>query len=805
MRPGPAFRPFAERGRRAIGAILLTFALFSALSVTLSIWATKRSQNQASVVEVAARQRTLAERYVSDTLLVRSGKQADPRHTGSLLMRSARALLDGGVAPPVNGDDDETTLSAASDSTVRAQLQQELRLAGDLTATGSALLANRAEAAGSLTAHEHLRAMNPLQRLRTLAALTSNVSLNAARTIANGTDHNINSLIVIQVALGAAGLLISLVLAFALIATARRQTAHFRSLVTSSTDLVLVFGAGGCRYASKSVAAMLGRPDGELLGDGFTTSVNPEDRVLVQEACAHGEPREILFRTMNRFGEWRHLEAHVTDLRDDRRVRGVVLNARDISERVRLEDELTRQAFHDGLTGLPNRALFRDRLDQALARSTRSKEVLVVLLLDLDGFKQVNDTLGHDAGDQLLREVAERFGEVVRPSDTLARLGGDEFALLLDGANEAQAVAVARRLLESLSAPMRVAGRDLAIAASVGIVAHPGGLGDSEALIRDADVAMYAAKEAGRGRYQVFHYDMARESGELLALEHELRLGLKQGELSVHYQPEIALDSTAVVGVEALLRWHSPTRGNVPPARFIPIAETTGLIFELGEFVLREACNRTAQWRRDGVLPEDFVTWINVSGKQLSAGGVSTLVRRELEAAALPPSCLGLEVTETAIVEGAPGDRARLELQELHDLGVRIAIDDFGTGFSSLGQLRYFPVDMLKVDQSFVQGVEHDAKDAAITANLVSLAHALGVLAIAEGIESTGQLSSVRAAGCDLGQGFLFAHPVPADDIRRLLCDDSPNPDEPPADGHDGAGRENGAAPAAAPAHAVRG
>ena len=798
MRAAPAFRPFADRGRRAIAAILLTFALFSALSVTLSIWATKRSQNQASVVEVAARQRTLAERYVSETLLARGGARADPGHTGSLLVRSARVLLDGGTAPSVNGDDDETTLSAASGSMVRRQLEQERRLAADLTATGRAFLAHRAAAAIPLTAHEHLRFRSPLERLRVIAALTSNVSLNAARTIANQTDDNINALITTQVALGGAGLLISLALAFALIAAARRQTAHFRSLVTSSTDLVLVFGAGGCRYGSKSVAAMLGRPDGELLGDGFTSFVNPEDRVMVQEACAHGEPRGIVFRIVNRFGEWRHLEAHVTDLRDDRRVRGVVLNARDISERVRLEDELTRQAFHDGLTGLPNRALFRDRLDQALARSIRSKEVLVVLLLDLDGFKQVNDSMGHDAGDQLLRQVAERIADVVRPSDTLARLGGDEFATLLDGANEAQAVAVARRLLQSLAVPMPVAGRDLAISASVGIAVHPGGPGESESLIRDADVAMYAAKEAGRGRYEVFHYDMARESGELLALEHELRLGMQRGELSVHYQPEIALDSTAVVGVEALLRWHSPTRGSVPPTRFIPIAETTGLIFELGEFVLRDACNQTAQWRRDGLLPEDFVTWINVSGRQLSAGGVGALVRRELDAAALPPSSLGLEVTETAIVEGSPGDRARCELQELHDLGVRIAIDDFGTGFSSLGQLRYFPVDMLKVDQSFVQGVEHDAKDAAITANLVSLAHALGVLAIAEGIESTGQLTSVRAAGCDLGQGFLFAHPVPADEIGRLLSGDLPKPHEPRDSRHDGAGGKNGAGAEAA-------
>ena len=277
---------------------------------------------------------------------------------------------------------------------------------------------------------------------------------------------------------------------------------------------------------------------------------------------------------------------------------------------------------------------------------------------------------------------------------------------------------------------------------------------------------------------------MARELGELLGLEHELRLGLQRGEFSLHYQPEIALDTAAIVGVEALLRWQSPTRGAVPPAEFIPIAEATGLIVPLGEFVLHEACAQTARWRRDAALPDGFVTWTNLSGKQLSAGGVSASVREALEAAELPAGFLGLEVTETALVqEGHAGERARAELQELHELGVRIAVDDFGTGFSSLGQLRSFPVDMIKVDRSFVQGIEHDAKDAAITANLVSLAHALGLLAIAEGIESDGQLTSLRELGCELGQGFLFAHAMGPVDVMRYLngVQDSAEP-EPRAD-----------------------
>jgi diguanylate cyclase (GGDEF)-like protein/PAS domain S-box-containing protein len=769
MRVRSSFKPFAVRGRRTIAAILLTFALLSTLSVAVSIWATSRLQNRATVVEVAARQRTLAERYVNEVLLARAGAQADPAAIAALLEQSSQVLIHGGTAPAVNGDDDENKISAAREPIVRAQLEQQRRLVADLTATGSAYLAHRNVAAVRPTAHERINVKDPVQRLRVLVAMTSNVSLNAARTIASGADNNVTELISIQVALGIGGLVTFLLLAWGLIAATRRQTAHFRSLVTSSTDLVLVFGDGQCRYVSKSVLQMLGLTEEDVIGGGLVRFVHPDDRALVEAACGCGEPHEVLFRIQNRFGEWRHLEAHVTDLRRERHVRGVVLNARDVTERVQLEDELTRQAFHDGLTDLANRALFRDRLDQALARSARSQEPLAVLLVDLDGFKQVNDSLGHGAGDQLLQEVASRFTRVTRPADTLARLGGDEFALLLEDTREEAAVGVARRLLELVSEPVSIAGRELALGASIGIVIHDDQSADGEDLVRHADVAMYAAKEAGRGRYEVFRFDMAREFGELLGLEHELRLGLERGEFRVHYQPEVALGTSAIVGVEALLRWHSPTRGEVPPARFIPVAEASGLILQLGEFVLREACMQTASWQRDGLVAEPFVTWVNLSGRQLSAG-IDVLVGEVLDDTGLAASYLGLEVTETAIVkEGPAGERARVALQELHDNGVKIAIDDFGTGVSSLAQLQRFPVDIIKVDRSFVQVAAHDSKGAAIAANVVSLAHALGLLAVAEGIESEEQLASMRELDCDLAQGFLFARPVPAAELSELL------------------------------------
>ena len=781
MRQRADFRPFATRGRRPILAILLTFAAFSTVSVVSSISTTKRSQHRASVVEVAARQRTLAERYVKEVLLAREGARVDPRFTASILARSADALLDGGTAPPVYGDDDETKLSSATDATLRAQLGQERRLVVDLTNTGNALLANRSVARVPLTAHERLRMKDPVLRLRVLAALTSNVSLNAARTLASSTDRNINHLIVLQAVLGAAGLLASLLLGWALILATRRQTHHFRSLVTSSTDLVLVLGNEGCRYVSRSVTKMVDRGEAELLGDGFEALLHSEDLAAVRSASGCGGPPEIVFRVLNTAGEWRHLEAHVTDLRQERWVRGVVLNARDVTERIKLEEQLTHQAFHDSLTGLPNRSLFRDRLDQALARAKRSGEFIAVLLIDLDGFKQVNDSLGHDAGDQLLSEVARRFKHIVRESDTAARFGGDEFALLLECVTEREVVAFAQRLLDGVAETVAIAGREISLGASIGIVLDPGA-GHSEELVRDADVAMYAAKDAGRGRYEIFCPEMARKAGELLGIEHELRLGLQRGEFGLHYQPEIELATERIVGVEALLRWQSPTRGSVPPARFIPIAEATGLILPLGEFVLREACLQAAEWRRAGLVADSFVTWVNVSAKQLGNGTLGTVVRGALDAASLPPTVLGLEVTETAVVEdGIAGERARAELTKLHGLGVRIAIDDFGTGFSSLGQLRHFPIDMIKVDGSFVQGAVDDPKDAAITANLVNLAHALGIVAVAEGIESEGQLSSLQDFGCDLGQGYLFARPMPADQISQLLATDKPELVDPDA------------------------
>jgi diguanylate cyclase (GGDEF)-like protein/PAS domain S-box-containing protein len=351
LRARRTFRPFASGGGPTVAAILGTFAVIFGLSVALSIITTNRSRGRAAVVQVADRQRTLAERYVQSILLVRAGRRADPAALASVLRSSASALLDGGTAGAVPGDDDEMKLPLAHGQVLRAQLAQEKRLANDLTSLGAAMLAHHPVASSPLTAGEQLQSTDGIERLRVLAALTSNVSLNAARTIALSDDQNITKLIIVQAALGAGGLIASLLLGWALVSATRRRAWHFRSLVNSSTDLVAVLGSGGCRYASRSLSTLVGRPESDLLRDGFSRLIHDDDRAAMASATSTGQPHEIVFRMLNQRGEWRHLEAHITDLREDRHVRGVVLNARDITERVKLEREVAQQNERDKFGG----------------------------------------------------------------------------------------------------------------------------------------------------------------------------------------------------------------------------------------------------------------------------------------------------------------------------------------------------------------------------------------------------------------------------------------------------------------------
>lgn len=672
-----SFRPFAMRGRGATIAIVVLFAVVSGVSAGLSIWTTGHSRGKSTVIEIAGRQRMLAERYVGDVLLAQSGRAANPALVGDLLAESAHALLDGGPVPGVPGDDDGTTVPATSDPVVRAQLEQEQRLVDDLTRTGDAILADQPATQVRLTAGEHMgKIRDGVQRLRVLAALTSNVSLDAARTIATETETGINRLIVLEVGLGVGGLVVALLLGWALITITRRQTVAFRSLVTASTDLVLVFGGGGCRYASRSVATLLGRSEADLLGDGFGNCVHEDDLVAFNAARRDAEPNGLVFRVRTAAGAVRHLEAHLTDLRSDSNVRGVVMNARDVSERLELERELTRQgkqdsfsrqlidafemadvedaalsiveramvsidedapmelllsdsshsqlyrsaasptggapgcsvdspfsclairrgntvvfptshalnacpklwdrpggacsatcvpvtfmgrtlgvlhatspdrhppspdevaqltalanhagtrigtvrafersqlqASTDGLTGLINRRSFESQV-RDLVRGNHS---FALALGDLDHFKNLNDTHGHEAGDRALRVFSRVLRETMRDHDLVARYGGEEFAFALPGLDEERAASVLDRVRVALAA---ACNGGPVFTASFGVTDSTRGTGVDE-LLRIADDGLYKSKDAGRDRITIGDPSAARQGRPLRAVTGE--------------------------------------------------------------------------------------------------------------------------------------------------------------------------------------------------------------------------------------------------------------------------------------------
>ena len=424
-------------------------------------------------------------------------------------------------------------------------------------------------------------------------------------------------------------------------------------------------------------------------------------------------------------------------------------------DRHRAVAELAHQATHDPLTGLPNRALFLDRLETALARRRADDSSVAVLFLDLDRFKVINDSLGHEAGDLLLVAVAARLSDLLRPGDTVARFGGDEFTVLCDDVGGVvDAVAIAERIVDGLALPLLLPDGDAFVTTSVGIaLGGPGGR--PETLLRDADAAMYRAKERGRSRIEVFDAAMRAQVVERMETEKALHLALERDELVLHYQPEVHVDDLRPWGVEALVRWQHPERGLLAPVSFIPLAEETGQIIPLGDWVLAEACRQSVRWG-----PDAPVVWVNLSAPQLSDPGLVGRVSAILATTGARPDGIGLELTESAVMGDA--ELSVRTLRALKALGLHLAIDDFGTGYSSLEYLKRFPVDVVKVDGSFVAGLGRDAEDSAIVTAVVGLAHALGLLALAEGVETECQLAELRRLGCDLAQGYLFARPAAA-------------------------------------------
>jgi diguanylate cyclase (GGDEF)-like protein/PAS domain S-box-containing protein len=549
----------------------------------------------------------------------------------------------------------------------------------------------------------------------------------------------------------------------------------FESAVKNSSDVVTFLDEKGfVRKQGPSIRQVLGLDPEELLGRKFGNFVHPEDlesarsRFLSVLRGGLGASERLECRVRRADGAWRDVDSVLTNLLDDPDVRAVVLNTRDISDRVALERELQHQALSDALTGLPNRALLLDRAAHALIRGALTGRPLALLYLDLDDFKVVNEGLGHSAGDQLLITVGQRLAANTLPGDTVAHLGGDEFVILLeDGEMPRAAELVAQRILKALSEPIGVGENQVPIRASIGIAFAEPGQHSPDTLLRNADLAMYMAKGNGKGRFEYFQRDMHEQAIKRLHVEAELRHALDAGELEVFFQPIVESATGAMIGAEALVRWRHPERGLVPPFEFIPVAESTGLIVPLDNFVLLEACRQIQTWAEDGLVKDTFYVSVNVSAVQLLDEGIITDVIRALEQSGLNPAQLALEVTETMLVENY--ETAVSLLGSLKQLGLRLALDDFGTGYSSLSYLTNFPVDIIKIDKSFVDRIAESEQGAQMVRVVIDLADALNLTTVAEGIEQQEQLDVLRELRCYAFQGYLFAKPMPAAEMTAKL------------------------------------
>ena len=554
-----------------------------------------------------------------------------------------------------------------------------------------------------------------------------------------------------------------------------RQERHFRSIAQNASDVLTVVDASGVvRYQSASITRVLGHTADDLVGTHLEDLFAPDDRHSVMQLVSAAEPPPapptVITSWLRRSDDSLcQAEIAVSNLLGDSAVRGFVLTSRDITERSALEGQLRRQAMHDPLTGLGNRALFRDRLEHALARAERNPELLAVLMIDLDGFKQVNDSLGHEAGDRLLTEVAGRLVDCVRAGDTVARMGGDEFAVLLERADIEGPAVVAQRIVYRLRAPVDIDGKAIVTQGSVGVAMGSTPLASAEELLRNADLAMYAAKSNGKGTYEVFEREMHAAALDRVELEADLRNALRHRELTLHYQPVVELPGGRISGVEALARWEHPVRGMVSPADFIPLAEESGLVVDLGRWVLGEACRQAKRFQEAYPTEPPFTMAVNVATPQLTSPWLVDAVRTALVESHLAPASLVLEITEGALMRDATSIVSTLEA--LRALGVRLAIDDFGTGWSSLSRLRSFPVDKLKIDQSFIAEITSSGEDAPIVAAIVAMAHTLQLTTVAEGVESVEQLACLHHYGCEEVQGFLLSRPLSEDRLLALLAE----------------------------------
>jgi diguanylate cyclase (GGDEF)-like protein/PAS domain S-box-containing protein len=554
---------------------------------------------------------------------------------------------------------------------------------------------------------------------------------------------------------------------------------RFRSLVQNTSDIITILDADGTiDYISPAVERVTGYKPEEQIGTDAFRPVHPDDReqalsIFAEVLKSPGLHPPLEFRMPHKDGSWRYLEHVVNNLLEDPAVRGVVVTSWDVTERKALEEQLRHQAFHDPLSGLPNRALFMDRLEHAFVRANRRGDKIAVLFTDLDNFKVINDSLGHEVGDQLLVAVAERIKHCLRPEDTAARLGGDEFTILIEAVDSmTDAVRVAERIAEILQPPFALDQHEVFSTTSIGIALSSPLQKQPADLLRHADLAMYRAKHKGKARYEVFEPGMGTDALERLRLENELRRALERGEFKVYYQPVVALEGGRIVGAEALVRWEHPIRGLLLPEEFLSVAEETGLIARIGEKVLREACHQVRAWQVRYPSEPPLMVSVNLSPKQLFRPELIAEVLAETE---IYPGSLQLEITESTMMSNGVHS-ANHALRNLKDLSVELAVDDFGMGYSSLSYLKHFPVDFLKIDRSFIAGLGQDAdgasKDAEIVSAMIDLTHALGLKAVAEGVETSEQLTRLRVMKCDRAQGNYFWEPLPSGALAVILEED---------------------------------
>lgn len=553
---------------------------------------------------------------------------------------------------------------------------------------------------------------------------------------------------------------------------AAHESRHRAVLENLAEGVIIINQSCQIEALNASAQRMFGYDAGEAAGMLFYHLV--EDESGLRESCARLLDGDVLsFAARRKNGESFPMLLSVSAFRHgDQQLMAVV--AQDISERKAFEDQLTQMAYYDTLTGLPNRRLFLDRLNQAVAQAQRHAKLLAVMFLDLDRFKNVNDTLGHETGDELLRFVAERLRSVVRRCDTVARLGGDEFVILLDDiAHARDAEMVAEKIIELFTEPFNIGEHELLSSTSIGITLFPFDADDTDTLLKNADAAMYSAKHQGRGIYRLYAPEMNASLAERVSMESALRKAIAKENLLLHYQPQILLQyqpqigrvSGEIVGMEALVRWQHPELGLIMPDSFISLAEDSELIIPLGEWVLRQACEQARIWRDAGLPPLRIA--VNLSPRQLKYPQLLKQVSQALERSGLDPSCLELEITESTILEHT--DAVIGTLQALREMGISIAIDDFGTGQSSLSALQRLPVDVVKIDRSFVSNIMTDANDASIVTAVIDMGRKMGLKVIAEGVETEEQMMFLQSRQCDFMQGYYFSKPLPAAGFEALL------------------------------------